>query len=149
MLGFKRKFRQKSMTSTVDYNGGLRTTCTHLRSNSQFETDAPVDNNGKGERFSPTDLMATSLATCMITVMGIRARSLGFDLDGTKIEVEKIMKADPRRVSGINLFFHFPENLQQIEPAVKDVLIQVGVSCPVQFSIHPDIEVNIDWGEWS
>jgi putative redox protein len=137
------------MTSTVDYNGGLRTTCTHLRSNSQFETDAPVDNNGKGERFSPTDLMATSLATCMITVMGIRARSLGFDLDGTKIEVEKIMKADPRRVSGINLFFHFPENLQQLEPAVKELLIQVGVSCPVQFSIHPDIKVNIDWGGWS
>jgi putative redox protein len=149
MLGSKRKFRQKSMTSTVVYTGELRTTCTHLRSNSKFETDAPVDNNGKGERFSPTDLMATSLATCMITVMGIRARSLGFDLDGVKVEVEKIMKADPRRISGINLFFHFPENLQHIEPAMKEILIQVGIGCPVQFSIHPDIEVNIDWGAWS
>jgi putative redox protein len=149
MLGSKRKFRQKSMTSTVVYTGDLRTTCTHLRSNSQFETDAPVDNNGKGERFSPTDLMATSLATCMITVMGIRARSLGFDLEGAKVEVEKIMKADPRRISGINLFFHFPENLKQVEPAIREVLMQVGINCPVQYSIHPDIEVNINWGEWS
>jgi uncharacterized OsmC-like protein len=83
------------MTSTVVYNGGLRTTCTHLRSGSSFETDAPVDNNGKGERFSPTDLMATSLATCMITVMGIKARTMGFDMDGVKIEVLKIMKPIP------------------------------------------------------
>ncbi len=89
------------MTSTVVYNGELRTTCTHLRSDNSFETDAPVDNNGKGERFSPTDLMATSLATCMITVMSIKARTMGFDLTGVKIDVLKIMKADPRRVGGI------------------------------------------------
>src|SRR5881396_697635 len=103
------------MTSTVVYNGGLRTTCTHLRSGSSFETDAPVDNNGKGERFSPTDLMSTSLGTCMITVMGIKARSLAFDLTGIEIEVEKIMKSEPRRVGGINLFFHIPDNLENIE----------------------------------
>src|SRR5205809_5661919 len=99
------------MTSTVVYNGDLRTTLTHLKSGSDFETDAPVDNNGKGERFSPTDLLATSLATCMITVMGIKARAMDFDLDGVEIEVEKIMKSDPRRVSGINLFFHLPDSL--------------------------------------
>ena len=99
------------MTSTVVYEGDLRTTCTHLRSDSHFETDAPVDNNGKGERFSPTDLMATSLATCMVTVMGIKARTMGLDLNGVKVDVEKIMKAEPRRVGGINLFFHFPEAL--------------------------------------
>ena len=87
------------MTSTIVYNGGLRTTCTHPRSGSSFETDAPVDNNGKGERFSPTDLMSTSLATCMITVMGIKARTMGFDLDGIKIAMLKIMKADTRRGS--------------------------------------------------
>src|SRR5436189_3159071 len=103
------------MTSTVVYNGGLRTTCTHLRSGSSFETDAPVDNNGKGERFSPTDLMATSLATCMLTVMGIKAKSMGFDLNGMTIEVEKIMKADPRRVGGINLFFHIPAPLNAVD----------------------------------
>ena len=89
------------MTSTVIYNGDLRTTLTHLKSGSNFETDAPTDNNGKGERFSPTDLLATSLATCMITVMGIKARTMGFDLNDVKIEVLKIMKADPRRVGGI------------------------------------------------
>src|SRR5829696_1098987 len=103
------------MTSTVVYTGELRTSCTHLRSGNSFETDAPVDNHGRGERFSPTDLMATSLATCMLTVMGIKARTMGFDLDDIKIEVEKIMKADPRRVGGINLFFHFPGELIPIE----------------------------------
>lgn len=136
------------MTSTVVYEGGLRTTCTHLRSGSHFETDAPVDNNGKGERFSPTDLMATSLATCMITVMGIKARTMGFDLDGVKVEVEKIMKPDPRRVGSINLFFHFPENLKDKDEKTKQVLKHTGNTCPVQQSIHPDIEVKVDWGEW-
>lgn len=137
------------MTSTVEYEGALRTVCTHLRSGNDFETDAPVDNNGKGERFSPTDLMATSLGTCMITVMGIKARTMGFDLNGVKIEVEKIMKAEPRRVGGINLFFHFPEELKSIDERNKQVLKQTGINCPVAKSIHPDIEVNINWGEWS
>ena len=136
------------MTSTVVYEGDLRTTCTHLRSNNSFETDAPLDNNGKGERFSPTDLMATSLATCMVTVMGIKARTMGFDLNGVKVEVEKIMKAEPRRVGGINLFFHFPDNLKAIDDKSKQILKHTGNTCPVQYSIHPDIEVNVDWGEW-
>ena len=137
------------MTSTVQYAGELRTVCTHLRSGSNFETDAPVDNNGKGERFSPTDLMATSLGTCMVTVMGIKARSMGFDLDGIRIEVEKIMKSDPRRVGGINLFFHIPESLRELEDKSKQILKHTGRTCPVQLSLHPDIEVNIDWGSWS
>lgn len=137
------------MTSTVVYEGGLRTTCTHLQSGNFFETDAPTDNNGKGERFSPTDLLATSLGTCMITVMGIRARKMGFDLDGIKIEVLKIMKADPRRVGGINLTFHIPENLLDIDRDTREALKQTGITCPVQLSINPDIEVNIDWGGWS
>ncbi|HVE61502.1 MAG: OsmC family protein [Chitinophagaceae bacterium] len=137
------------MTSTVIYNGELRTTCTHLRSSSSFETDAPIDNNGKGERFSPTDLMATSLAVCMITVMGIKARTMGFDLDGVKVDVEKIMKANPRRVGGINLFFHLPEHLQNLDEKTKTILKHTGNTCPVQYSIHPDIEVKVDWGEWA
>ncbi len=136
------------MTSTVVYNGELRTTCTHLRSGNHFETDAPVDNNGKGERFSPTDLMATSLGTCMLTVMGIKARSMGFDLNGIEIEVEKIMKADPRRVGGINLFFHIPGNLKDVDEKNKTILKNTGETCPVMLSIHPDIEVKIEWGEW-
>jgi uncharacterized OsmC-like protein len=137
------------MTSTVVYEGALRTTCTHLRSGSDFETDAPVDNNGKGERFSPTDLMATSLATCMVTVMGIKARSLGFDLNDVKVEVEKIMKTEPRRVGGINLKFHIPEALSSLDEKTITILKHTGNTCPVQHSIHPDIEVNIHWGSWT
>ncbi|MEO7924544.1 MAG: OsmC family protein [Chitinophagaceae bacterium] len=137
------------MTSEVVYNGGLRTTCTHLRSGSFFETDAPVDNNGKGERFSPTDLMSTSLATCMITVMGIKARAMGFDLDNIRIEVLKIMKQDPRRVGGIELTFHIPDALAGIEEKIKAILKHAGDTCPVRLSIHPDIDVKVDWGKWS
>ena len=137
------------MTSTVVYNGELRTTCTHLRSGNSVETDAPTDNNGRGERFSPTDLMSTSLATCMITVMGIKARTMGFDLNGIKIEVLKIMKSDPRRVGGIELNFHIPDNLAEVDEKTKTILKNTGITCPVQLSIHPDIEVKIDWGAWS
>lgn len=137
------------MTSTVVYNGGLRTTCTHLRSGSSFETDAPVDNNGKGERFSPTDLLATSLGTCMLTVMGIKARALGFDLDDVKVEVLKIMKQDPRRVGGIELTFHIPDALKNMEEKNKAILRHTGETCPVIKSIHPDIEIKIDWGAWA
>jgi putative redox protein len=137
------------MTSTVVYEADLRTTCTHLRSGSSFETDAPVDNNGKGERFSPTDLLATSLGTCMLTVMGIKARTMGFDINGISVEVEKIMKSDPRRVGGINLVFHIPEQLAAIDAKNIQVMKNTANTCPVQFSIHPDIEVNINWGAWS
>ena len=136
------------MTSRVVYNGELRTTSTHLRSGTQMETDAPVDNQGKGERFSPTDSLANSLATCMITTMGIKARAMGFDLSGVEIEVEKIMVPDPRRVGAINLFFHFPGDLSNIDQSSKEVLINKGETCPVILSLHPDIKVGIDWGEW-
>ena len=136
------------MTSSVVYNVGLRTTTTHLKSGSSFETDAPTDNHGKGERFSPTDLMATSLANCMITVMGIKARSMDFDLEGVRIDVLKIMKQDPRRVGGIELTFHIPENLANIEEKTKAILKNTGETCPVMKSIHPDIEVKVDWGAW-
>jgi putative redox protein len=137
------------MTSIVEYTGELRTVCTHLRSENSFETDAPVDNNGKGERFSPTDLLATSLGTCMLTVMGIKAKNMGFDLNGIKIEVEKIMRSDPRRVSGINLLFHIPDQLKAVDEKTKQILKQTGRTCPVWLSIHPDIEVNVDWEAWS
>ena len=137
------------MTSTVVYNGELRTTCTHLKSQSSLETDAPTDNHGKGERFSPTDLMSTSLATCMVTVMGIKARTMGFDLDGIQVDVLKIMKADPRRVGGIGLTFHIPAPLKDIDEKTKAILKHTGDTCPVMKSIHPDIEVKIDWGGWA
>jgi putative redox protein len=136
------------MTSTVVYEGALRTTCTHLRSNSRIETDAPPDNNGKGARFSPTDLMATSLATCMVTAMGIKARSMGFDLDGVLVDVEKIMKADPRRVGGINLTFHIPEKLAALDEKTRAIMRHTGQNCPVMHSINKDIVVNINWDAW-
>lgn len=137
------------MTSSVLYTGGLRTTCTHLKSGNSVETDAPTDNHGRGERFSPTDLMATSLATCMITVMGIKAQSMGFDLDGVKIDVLKIMKQDPRRVGGIELHFTIPDNLLELEEKTIRILKNTGETCPVIKSIHPDIEVKTDWGGWN
>ncbi|HEX2534024.1 MAG TPA: OsmC family protein [Chitinophagaceae bacterium] len=137
------------MTSTVVYEGDLRTVCTHLQSQSSFETDAPVDNNGKGERFSPTDLLATSLATCMLTVMGIKARTMGFDLNGMKADVEKIMKAEPRRVGGINVTFTIPESLQHLEAKSIAILKNTAHTCPVQHSIHPDIQVQVNWGTWA
>lgn len=130
------------MTSTVVYEGNLRTVCTHLKSGTQITTDPPVDNQGKGESFSPTDLLATSLGACMLTIMGIKARDMEIDLADTKIEVEKIMAADPRRVSGINLTFHFPETLR-LEEKEKTILERAAHTCPVIYSIHPDIVVNV------
>jgi putative redox protein len=137
------------MTSTVVYNADLRTTCIHVKSSSSFETDAPPDNHGKGERFSPTDLMATSLATCMVTVMGIKAKTMRFDLNDVKVEVLKIMKQDPRRIGGIELTFHIPDALKDIDEKTRTILKHTGETCPVIKSIHPDIEVKIDWGAWS
>ena len=137
------------MTSSVIYNGALRTTCTHLKSGSTIETDAPVDNNGKGERFSPTDMLATSLATCMITVMGIKARTMDMDMNDVKIDVLKIMKSDPRRVGGIELSFHIPDSLKNIDNKTKTILKNTGETCPVLKSLHPDIEIKVDWGAWS
>lgn len=130
------------MTSSVIYEGNLRTVCTHLRSGSVIETDAPVDNNGKGERFSPTDLVATALGTCMLTIMGMRAREMKVNLEGVRIDVEKIMKADPRRIGGINLTFHIPDTLQ-VDADQKAILENAAHTCPVMYSIHPDIKVNV------
>lgn len=136
------------MTSSILYEGNLRTVCTHLKSNNSFQTDAPTDNQGKGERFSPTDLMATSLGACAVTIMGIKARDLNIDLQGTKIDVEKIMKSDPRRVGGINLTFHFPETVMADEKQ-RLIIERCAHTCPVFYSIHPDIELNIkfNWAD--
>lgn len=132
------------MTSTVVYDKNLRTVCEHLRSGTTIETDAPVDNNGKGERFSPSDLVATALGSCMLTIMGMRAVEMKVDLEGTKIEIEKIMKSDPRRIGGINLTFHFPENLVVTERQ-QLILEKAADTCPVKYSINPDIELNVKY----
>jgi uncharacterized OsmC-like protein len=130
------------MTSTVVYEGNLRTVCTHLKSGSTIETDAPPDNQGKGERFSPSDLVATALGSCMLTIMGMRARDMEVDLKDTKIEVEKIMKSDPRRIGGINLTFSFPDTLI-VTDKQRTILEKAAHTCPVIFSINAEIEVNV------
>ena len=132
------------MTSRIIYEGDLRTVCRHERSGTEIQTDAPVDNKGKGERFSPSDLLATSLGACMITIMGIKAREMDIDLKGIEIGVEKIMKQEPRRVGGINLTFHIPAHLEISEKQQK-ILENAAHTCPVINSIHPDIEVKTDF----
>jgi|SRR5690606_22031458 len=132
------------MTSTILYEGNLRTLCTHTRSGTEINTDAPVDNRGKGERFSPSDLLATSLGTCMITIMGMKAADMNIDLKGVKIDVEKIMGTEPRRVTGINLTFHFPQNFIA-DDKQKKILENAAHTCPVIKSLHPDIAVHTDF----
>jgi putative redox protein len=132
------------MTSTVIYEGELRTVAQHNASGTKIETDAPVDNQGKGERFSPTDLLATALGSCMLTIMGQKARDLQIDLKGTKIEIQKIMKADPRRIGGISLTFHLPSGLHLSEKN-KTILQRAAGTCPVFYSLHPDIDVQVNY----
>jgi uncharacterized OsmC-like protein len=132
------------MTSTVIYEGELRTVAQHLQSGTKIETDAPTDNQGKGERFSPTDLVATALAACMATTMGIKSRDLQVDLEGMKLSVLKIMKPDPRRIAGVNVIFEFPETLQ-VDEKQKVILERTAHTCPVMQSIHPDMEVKIEF----
>src|SRR5664279_803340 len=128
---------KKYMTSTVIYEGELRTVAQHTASGTRIETDAPVDNQGKGERFSPTDLVATALGSCMLTIMGQKARDLQLDLKGTRIDIQKIMKADPRRIGGITLTFHLPEGLMLTDKN-RIILQRAADTCPVFYSIHPD-----------
>jgi uncharacterized OsmC-like protein len=132
------------MTSQIIYKGQLRTEATHLQSGTVIETDAPTDNKGTGEKFSPTVLLATSLGICMMTFMGIKARDMQVDLSDTKIDIAKIMKSDPRRVGGINVEFHFPESLQLNEKQ-KAILENAALTCPVAKSIHPDIEMKVQF----
>ncbi|MCX8079633.1 MAG: OsmC family protein [Bacteroidia bacterium] len=133
------------MTSLVEYQGGLRTMATHMKSGQQIITDAPTDNQGKGEAFSPTDLLATSLACCALTIMGIKARANGFpEPTGVKMEVSKVMADAPRRVKEIRLKIIIPENLHYSEKE-KKILENVVKQCPVAQSIHPDIQVTYEF----
>jgi len=132
------------MTSTVIYEGNLRTVARHLQSGTEIQTDAPTDNQGKGERFSPTDLVATALGACMATTMGIKARDMQLDLRGMKLSVQKIMKPDPRRIAGVNIVFDFPDGFQADEKQ-RTILERTAHACPVMYSIHPDMEVNIQF----
>jgi len=127
-----------------EYLGELRTRATHLQSGNALITDAPIDNQGKGEAFSPTDLLATAFGSCMLTVMGIAAREHGIDMEGVKLETTKIMAADPRRVSGLNVSFSFPKRLSYTDKE-KMILEKAAKTCPVYYSLHPEIEKNIQF----
>ncbi len=127
------------MTAQVVYKGDLRCECTHLQSGSLIETDAPTDNKGKGERFSPTDTVCVALATCIITTMGIRAADMQIDLTETKIDVTKHMLSEPRRIGKIEITLHLPNT--GISEKDKNTLQLIGDNCPVMKSLHPNVEV--------
>ncbi|MCW5520302.1 OsmC family protein [Aureitalea sp. L0-47] len=129
-------------TSKVIYLGELRTECEHLRSGSTFITDAPLDNNGKGEAFSPTDTVATGLANCMITVMGIKARDLEVDMKGAVAIVTKEMASNPRRIAKIKVELSLPFDISDKH---RKILENTGNTCPVIHSLHPDIEKDIQY----
>ena len=130
-------------TIETTYLGGLRTEATHLQSGTKIITDAPVDNHGKGEAFSPTDLLAESLAGCILTTMGIAANTHGINIDNTKCEVTKIMAPNPRRVAEVVINLQFPGNYSDKE---KAMLEHSARTCPVAISLHPDIKKTIDFG---
>ncbi|MGA8852907.1 MAG: OsmC family protein [Christiangramia sp.] len=125
------------MTSKVEYLGSLRTESEHLQSGSKMITDAPVDNHGKGEAFSPTDTVANALATCMLTVMGIKADALEIDMKGTTAEVTKTMAAEPRRISKIEVNIKFPGSYDE---KVTKILENTARNCPVLHSLNPGIK---------
>lgn len=130
------------MTSKVVYKGDLRTECEHLGSKAKFFTDAPVDNQGKGEAFSPTDTVATALASCMITIMGIKARDLNLDIKNSYAEVVKEMSANPRRISGIKVDVFMKGTFSEKE---KTILENAAKTCPVIESLHPEIDKQISF----
>lgn len=131
------------MTSTVEYTGALRTVAIHLKSGNEIITDAPTDNNGKGEAFSPTDLVATSLASCMITIMGIRADTMEIDISGTKAEVQKIMASNPRRIAEVLISVTMPEG--NFDRKDKEILEKAAKTCPVALTLHPDTKQTISF----
>ena len=127
-------------TSKVTYLGNLRTECQHLASGAKYITDAPVDNNGKGEAFSPTDTVATGLANCMMTMMGIKARDLEVDLNHSTATVTKTMASNPRGISKIEVVFEMPKNVSEKN---RRILENTANTCPVMHSLHPDIEKEV------
>jgi putative redox protein len=131
------------LTIETIYTGDLRTLARHVRSGTEIITDAPVDNEGRGEAFSPTDLLAASLGSCMLTVMGIAARKNNFSIDGTRIEITKIMNDKPRFVSAVSISFFMPPLAYTDEQ--KTLLKQKAESCPVALSLHPQLKQIIEF----
>jgi len=131
------------MTSKAIYLGALRVESTHLKSGEVIISDAPTDNNGKGEAFSPTDMVATALASCMLTIMGIVANKKGIDIKGTSAAITKTMASDPRRISKVEVEITMPK--LEITDAFKEVLVRAAKNCPVAKSLHTDIEQAVSF----
>ena len=130
------------MISRVEYKGELRTEAVHLKSGKTIITDAPIDNQGKGEAFSPTDLVATALGSCMITIMGIVAEREGITLDGTTAEVEKVMATDPRRIGEVKIKIKF---IQKLNRDQRDKLERAAKSCPVSGSLSENLKETVEF----
>lgn len=135
-----------STTSTIKYLGSLRTEAMHTKSGKEFVTDAPMDNNGKGEAFSPTDLCATSLASCAITIMGIKANNTGIDLGDIHADVYKVMASNPRRILEVRIQFHISGQYTEEEKRSLEI---AGRNCPVAKSLHPDLiqDLHFVWSQ--
>ncbi|WP_297334498.1 OsmC family protein [Flavobacterium sp.] len=133
------------MTSKVTYLGDLRTSSVHIQSGSEIISDAPLDNNGKGEAFSPTDTVANALASCMFTVMGIKARDMGVNMEGSVAEVTKAMQASPRKISEIKVQITMQSDADE---KARTILERTAMSCPVLLSLNPDIEKKVTFN-WS
>ncbi|MDQ3047413.1 MAG: OsmC family protein [Bacteroidota bacterium] len=130
-------------TSKIIYRGNLRTEATHLLSGNTIITDAPPDNNGKGEAFSPTDLLATSLGCCMTTIMGIVAARHEMNIEGLQVEITKVMESNPRRVAEIIVDFRFPEN--QFDEKQMELLKNAALTCPVAKSLSAELKQTVNF----
>lgn len=131
-------------TANITYVGELRTVCIHLQSGTEILTDAPTDNHGKGEAFSPTDLVATALGSCMVSIMGIKSRDLDVDLKDSTVSITKIMQAEPRKIAKIEVILNMSIATSDKN---KTILERAAMTCPVLLSLHPDIEkeVTFNW----
>lgn len=131
-------------TSSIEYVGDLRTICIHIQSGTQILTDAPTDNHGKGEAFSPTDLVATALGSCMVSIMAIKSKDLEVDLKDSTVSVTKIMQAEPRKIAKIIVELNMAIDTSDKN---KIILERSAMTCPVLLSLHPDIEkeVTFNW----
>lgn len=127
-------------TSNITYVGELRTVCMHLQSGTQILTDAPIDNHGKGEAFSPTDLVATALGSCMVSIMGIKSKDLEIDLKDSKVSITKIMQSEPRKIAKIKVVLDISITTSDKN---KIILERAAMTCPVLLSLHPDIEKEV------
>ncbi|MDY3810758.1 OsmC family protein [Desulfovibrio sp. PG-178-WT-4] len=125
-------------TISAKYLGDLRVECTHMQSGTKIITDAPVDNHGKGQAFSPTDLCATALGACAMTIIGLYAQNHGVDVTGAEMEITKSMSADPRRIGKVEVIFTMPD--RPYSEKEKIVMERAAHTCPVHLSLHPDVE---------